>query len=78
MVDRLIELFSEVLDIPPERLNNESSPDNIKEWDSLAAMNLVALIEDTFAIELTTPEIMKMRTIGIVRKVLRDKGVKDV
>jgi acyl carrier protein len=41
-------------------------------------MNLVALIEDTFAIELTTSEIMKMRTIGIVRKVLRDKGIKDV
>jgi acyl carrier protein len=78
MVDRLIELFSEVLDVPPEQLNNESSPENVKEWDSLAAMNLVALIEDTFAIELTTSEIMKMRTIGIVRKVLRDKGIKDV
>ena len=78
MADRLIELFSEILDVPHERLNNNSSPDNIKEWDSLAAINLAAAIEDAFTIELTTQEITKMRTIGIVREVLREKGVIDV
>jgi acyl carrier protein len=75
MADRLIDLFSETLNVPAEGLDEESSPDNTPEWDSLAAMNLVAMIEDTFSIELSTKDIMKMRTIGIVREVLMEKGL---
>jgi acyl carrier protein len=75
MSDKLLQLFSDGLQVSVDQLNDESSPDNTKEWDSVAAMNLVSLIEDTFEIELNTKEIMKMRTIGIARKVLTDKGV---
>jgi len=41
-------------------------------------MNLVAALEDTFGVELTTTDIMRMRSVGIVRDVLRAKGVADV
>jgi len=78
MADRIITLFAETLDVPSEKLSEDSSPDNTPEWDSLAAMNLVSVIEDTFGVELSTQEIMKMRSIGIVRQVLRDKGITDV
>ena len=78
MTDRLLGVFAEVLELPSERLNEQTSPENTSEWDSLAAMTLVALLEETFSIELTTGEIMRMRTIGAVRAVLRAKGVPDV
>jgi len=78
MADRIITLFAETLDVPSEKLSEDSSPDNTPEWDSLAAMSLVSVIEDTFGVELSTQEIMKMRSIGIVRQVLRDKGITDV
>ena len=78
MADRIITLFVEILDVPSEKLSEDSSPDNTPEWDSLAAMSLVSVIEDTFGVELSTQEIMKMRSIGIVRQVLRDKGITDV
>ena len=48
------------------------------EWDSLAAMGLVALLEESFEIQLSTEEIMSMRSVGLVREVLRTKGVGDV
>jgi len=38
-------------------------------------MNLVSLIEDAFEVELSTRDIMKMRTIGFARKILQGKGV---
>jgi len=75
MSDKLITLFSEELGVAADTLNEESAPENTPEWDSLAAMNLVAAVEDTFGISLTTKEIMVMRSIGIVRKVLTEKGV---
>jgi acyl carrier protein len=78
MADKLLELFSEGLNFPADQLNDDSSPDNIPEWDSLAAMNLISLIEDTFDVRLSTKEIMKMRSIGIVRDVLRSKGVESI
>lgn len=75
MTDRLIGIFAEELDVDAAALNDESSPDNVTTWDSLAAMRLVAAIEAEFDVRLSTKEIMKMRSIGIARSVLREKSV---
>lgn len=73
--DILVNLFSQVLGVSAEHLNEDTSPDNTAQWDSRRSMELVAIVEDTFGVELSTKEIMKMRSIGIVRQVLRSKGV---
>ena len=78
MSDHVVGVFAAVLDVDPNTLNDDSSPDNTPTWDSTAAMALVAGIEERFGIELTTREISAMRTIGLVREVLRRKGVQDV
>ncbi len=75
MSDALTDLFSRCLDVPAAELSEESSPDNTPQWDSMAAVQLVTEIEATFAVQLRTRDIMKMRTIGLARSVLRDKGV---
>jgi len=75
VIDKLIELFADELMVEPEALNEESSPDNTENWDSMAAMRLVAALEEAFEIRLTTAEIMKMQSIKIVREVLKQKGV---
>ena len=63
---------------PRTELNDETSPNNTPAWDSLAAMEMVTLIEDTFDVRLKTTEIMKMRSIGLARTVLRAKGVEGI
>ena len=78
MPDDLIKVFAEVLDCDPASLSDDSSPDNTKGWDSVAAMSLVAAVEETFGVELSTREIIAMRTIGLARQVLRRKGVENV
>ena len=75
MTDALIALFAEELDVEPTSLSDESSPDTVDSWDSLAAVRLVAAVESEFGVSLTTREIMKMNRIGIVREVLREKNV---
>jgi acyl carrier protein len=76
--DRLVPMFALVLKVPAERLSDETSPDNTPSWDSLAAMELVSQIEETFGVQLSTREIMKMRSLGLAREMLRSKGVPDV
>ena len=78
MPDRLIEIFAQGLAVSADSLDEDSSPETLEEWDSLGAMSLVNLIEDTFAVSLSTRDIMKMRSIGLARSVLRAKGVAGI
>ena len=73
--DPLLAIFADGLGVDPATLSDDTSPENTSEWDSLAAMTLVALIEGQFDVRLSTRDIMKMQTIGLARSVLRDKGV---
>ena len=75
MTDKLILVFAETLGVDSSTLSDESTPDNTEKWDSVNAMDLVASIEEAFSIELTTKEIMSMRSIGLARSVLAKKGV---
>jgi acyl carrier protein len=76
--DPLIRIFAEGLGVDESTLGDEASPDNTTEWDSLAAITLVSLIEDEFDVRLGAREIMKMQTIGLARSVLRSKGVSGI
>ena len=78
MSDRLIEVFAEGLQLDAATLSDETSPQNTTQWDSLAAMTLVMLLEDSFDVRLSTREIMKMNSIGAARSVLQSKGVTGI
>ncbi|MGK0276468.1 MAG: acyl carrier protein [Ilumatobacter sp.] len=76
--DRLLGLFSEGLGVDVESLDEDTSPDNTAQWDSLAAMEMVTLIEGAFGVRLSARDIMKMQTIGLARQVLQGKDVTGI
>jgi acyl carrier protein len=75
MNDKISKVFADVLRIPEDSITDGTSPENTPQWDSLQAMNLVLALEEAFDIKLATKEILSMRTVGIVRKVLKGKNV---
>jgi acyl carrier protein len=75
MADKVQEVFAAVLRVDPESLTDGSTPENTANWDSLNALRLVSAIEETFDVQLSTREIVKMRSLAVVREVLRKKGV---
>jgi acyl carrier protein len=76
--DALIAVFADGLGLPADELGDDTSPANTPAWDSLASMTLVSLVEERFAVTLSTREIMKMQTIGLARSVLRAKGISGI
>jgi len=74
MSDQLITLFSEILEIAPEELNDNTSPQNTHQWDSLTAMHIIAALENEYNVRFNTQEILKMDSIGNVRNMLVEKG----
>ena len=77
MTPTVAQVFAEVLSIPVAGINDDTSPENTPAWDSLQAMNLVVALEEAFSVRFSTKEIVSMRTIHQVRKVLRSKGIEN-
>jgi acyl carrier protein len=71
----LHEVASEVLNIPASELSDESSPKNLKAWDSLKHVELVMTIEAAFGTKFAASEIMMINSLGSARTMLQEKGV---
>lgn len=50
-------------------------PDEIKDWDSLAHVELVTALGDEFGVNFDVVDISRMYTIGDIKKILKKYGV---
>jgi acyl carrier protein len=67
---RLIRCFTAVFpDIPSERLP-EASVDEVAEWDSLAAVTLLVVLEEEFEIEISPLDVPDLRSYAEIRDYL--------
>ena len=74
MEDRIKKVMSDVLNIDVSLINNESSPDNIENWDSLKHMNLIIALEEEFDIEFNDDEIIDSMNYALILNILEDKN----
>ncbi|MDR3409404.1 MAG: hypothetical protein P4L87_00410 [Formivibrio sp.] len=56
-------------------LKMDDSRKTIQTWDSLAQINMVQAIEDTVGEELSTAEVLSLKTVAKVIEVCRAHGV---
>lgn len=70
----LTEIFSEVFTYTGP-LDPETSAEQVSRWDSLQHIALVRTLEQTYSIHLSLDEMMEMRTVGDIERVLARHGV---
>lgn len=66
-------VMSAVFEIPVEQIDNKSSSNNIKSWDSLKHINLVIALEDEFNIQFLDKEIIQLSTYCSIISILNKK-----
>lgn len=71
----LEELFASVLNVPAAQLDDQSGPANLRSWDSLRHMRLIALMEDLYGVTFSSAEIRGLKSLGGARALLQSKGV---
>jgi len=71
MENRIKEVMSDVFNIDIESINNNSSPDNIENWDSLKHMNLIVALEEEFGVEFDDNDIENLLNFQLINLTIK-------
>ena len=71
--ETLNEIFIDVLDLDECKLTDETSANDIEEWDSLSHIQLIVAIEKAMKIKFTSLEIMKWKNVGEMVDSIQEK-----
>jgi acyl carrier protein len=64
------EIFSEVIGIPVDSITDSLAYNSCEQWDSLKHLQMVAMFEERFDIEIEMDDIIAMETFGKVKEIL--------
>lgn len=62
--DKLNRVFQDVFDNETLELEDNTTADDIEEWDSLTHIDLVVAVEREFGIKFSMGEVRKMQNVG--------------
>lgn len=73
IIKELQEIFREIFDDDELVISNETTADDIDDWDSLTHMQLIVEIEKKYNIRFTTAEIKKAANVGEFVDIIQGK-----
>ncbi|WP_397383916.1 acyl carrier protein [Prosthecobacter sp.] len=71
---KLRRVFSQVLGLSEETVDDATAPDNTAQWDSLAHLRLVMAVEEEFGITIPAEQIMDMISFKIARLMVEEQA----
>lgn len=77
VLDELAKIFEETFAHDRSRFSSATVPDDVKKWDSIGHMSMVAAMEEKFGVQFEVDEIMEMVDVKRILEILAGKGVKD-
>ena len=73
ILEKLQDIFIDLLDDEDFALSEEISMETVPEWDSLLHITLIASVEDEFKIKIGTDEIAKAKSVGILADIIEQE-----
>ncbi len=62
--EHVIQIVAETLNLSTSEINESSAMENLELWDSMAQVNLMMSIEQTFDLELDPEDFMKLNSVS--------------
>lgn len=72
--DRLNEVFRDVFDDDEITVNEDTTADDIEDWDSLEHINLISAVEDEFGIRFKMGEVSSMKNVGEMVEIIKTRA----
>ena len=76
MTEKLYKIISRVFNVPIGKINDDTSSENLEEWDSFNFYVLLDEIENEFNIKFDLDETLEIKKIGDIKKIFLKHGVK--
>jgi acyl carrier protein len=73
MSDSLTEAFAVALGVPKENLNDDSTPETVDDWDSIATLAVITEVEKRFGIRVTVADAAGLTSIGAWRQFVNER-----
>ena len=73
ILTKLQEIFRDIFDDETIILTNETTQDDIGDWDSLAQINLIVAIRKEFKLEFSMEEVGNLKSVGEIVKKIEEK-----
>jgi acyl carrier protein len=70
--DKISSIVSNVLGISAGDVSDDTSPDSVSGWDSMAHLNLVMALETEFGISLSPEDAMEMQSVNLIKIILSE------
>lgn len=71
--ERIKQVMGVVFDISPDQINEDSSIDNIENWDSLKHLNLILALEEEFGISIQDEEVGNLVNFKLISLVINEQ-----
>lgn len=75
MGQNLEQLLADLLQIPVMEVTDQLAMTDVEVWDSLKHIELIASLEEQLGVQLSFDDIVAMRSVGDIKRVLSSKGV---
>ena len=72
--ERLTKVFRDVLDDEDIVLCDETTSDDIEDWDSFEHINLVVAVEDEFSFKIPMGKVITMKNVGEMVDIILELG----
>ena len=76
MSKKLYDIISKVFNVNLDRINDDSSPENLEEWDSFNFYVLLDEIENEFDVKFDLDETLDIKKIGDIKKLFVKYGIR--
>ena len=73
ILTKLQEIFRDIFDDETIILTNETTKDDLGDWDSLAQINLIVEIRKEFKVEVSMEEVGNLKSVGEIVKKIEEK-----
>ena len=75
MSEKLYQIISEVFSIDVSKIDDNTSPENMEQWDSFNFYVLLNEIEKEFNIKFDIDETLEIKKIGDFKSLLQKRGI---
>lgn len=74
MDDEIRELFATLLQVDPQKVEDQTSPASLERWDSMQHLIVVAAFEEEYGVDVDPEEMVEMfRDFGTFKRIVRQR-----